>query len=169
MPDYQVNDNGIDFPSRTTDPSSPGEGTMWHRSDINKFRYHLNGVIYEFPGVANSLIQNIITPPTLTATADDYNPTGFDTCDIIRQDIDTNNRQITGLVAPPAGVNRVVGINNIGPAGDDIRFMHNDAGSVAANRFLLRDNGNRSIRPNETAWFWYDHVDSRWKPFNRIG
>lgn len=111
----------------------------------------------------------IITPATLTATTDDYNPTGFATCNMIRQDIDANNRQITGFVAPSAGVNRIIRINNINTSGFDLRFQHNDAGSAVANRLLLRDDANKTIKPNETAIFWYDHTSSRWRAYNRIG
>jgi len=111
----------------------------------------------------------IITPTTLTATTDDYNPTGFATCNMIRQDINANNRQITGFVAPSVGVNRIIRINNINTSGFDLRFQNNDAGSAVANRLLLRDDANKSIKPNETAIFWYDHTSSRWRAYNRIG
>ena len=111
----------------------------------------------------------IITPPTLTGNVDDYNPTGFSTCSIIRLDIDANNREITGFVAPAAGVNRIITVCNINAGIDDIKFKENDASSVAANRILLRDNGDKAIKANETAIFWYDHTSARWRPYNRIG
>lgn len=111
----------------------------------------------------------IITPATLTATANDYAPTGYETSDILRQEIDANNREITGLVAPAVGVNRIIGICNINTSGNDLRFTNNDAGSLIENRFLLRDDADRSLKPNETAFFWYDHTSSKWRPCGRIG
>ena len=120
-------------------------------------------------GGVDQITGTIITPSTLTATANDYSPTGFATTNMIRQDIDANNREITGFVAPSAGVNRIIRINNINASGFDLRFQHNDAGSVAANRFYLRDDANKAIKPNETAAFWYDHTSSRWRPYNRVG
>jgi len=111
----------------------------------------------------------IITPPTLTATADDYNPTGFATTNMIRQDIDANQRQITGFPAPAAGVNRVIRINNINTGGFDLRLMHNNAGSLAANRILLRDDNDKDIKPNETGALWYDHTSLRWRAYTRVG
>jgi len=122
--------------------------------------------------ISNGVIpsaENQITPPVLTATANNYNPAGFSTANIVRQNINNNNREITGFVAPAVGVNRIFGISNINTSGDDIRFKHNDAGSVAANRILLRDDSQKSIKPNETALFWYDHTSSRWRPYNRVG
>ncbi len=111
----------------------------------------------------------IITPPTLTATADNYNPTGFSTANMIRQDINANNREISGFLAPSAGVNRIIRINNLSTSGFDLRFLNNNSGSVAANRILVRDSANKSIKPNETAAFWYDHTSLRWRPYNRTG
>ncbi len=111
---------------------------------------------------------SIITPPTLTATANNYNPTGFATANMIRQDINANNRQITGFVAPALGVDRIIMINNINTASNDIRFVNNSASSIAQNRILLRDNGSRSLRPNQTVMFWYDHISQRWRSLNRM-
>jgi hypothetical protein len=115
-------------------------------------------------------IQGIITNPTLNANVDNWNPSGYSqTTDIIRVDINANNREIRGLISPNPGINRIVGITNINLTGNDIRFINNAATSLAPNRFLLRDNTQKSIKPNETALFWYDHTSQRWRPYNRIG
>lgn len=111
---------------------------------------------------------SIITPPTLTATANNYNPTGFATANMIRQDVNINNRQITGFVAPVLGVDRIIMINNINTSSQDIRFVNNSASSIAENRLLLRDSGSRSLKPNQTAMFWYDHISQRWRSLNRM-
>jgi len=111
---------------------------------------------------------NIITPPTLNSDQDDYNPTGFSTCNMIRQQIN-GDRVITGFEAPAAGVNRIFAITNLSTS-DNIKFKNNDSSSSAANRLLLRDNGpDKSLKENETGIFWYDHISSRWRPYNRIG
>lgn len=112
---------------------------------------------------------NVIDAGILLLNINDWNPTGFDTADIIKVDIAANNTEITGMAAPPSGVNRVLAISNNNTASLDIRFTHNDANSLAANRYLLRDNSQKSLKPNETAQFWYDHDVQRWKPFNRVG
>ena len=120
------------------------------------------------PDGLNKVTGPIISPPVLTADVDDYNPTGFTTANMIRQDTD-NDHDITGMVAPPAGVNRIVIFSNISATGDRLGFAHNDVGSIPANRFLLRDDGDRQVRVNESAAFWYDHISQRWRPLNRIG
>jgi hypothetical protein len=111
----------------------------------------------------------IITPATLTANVFDYDPTGFADANMIRQDLDANNRCIGGFVAPASGVNRTIKINNISTSGFDLKFFHENGASAAANRLLMRDELDKSIKPNETAEFWYDHISLRWRPLNRIG
>lgn len=142
--------------------------------DMTKIIYDTTGVSADCFDKANEIgleqiTGGIITPAQLTGNIDNYNPTGFSTCNLIRQEIDSNNREITGFLAPAVGVNRIIKINNISSAGRDLKFTNNDAASLAENRFLLRDNGDRTIRPNETGEFYYDHVQSRWISLNRIG
>jgi hypothetical protein len=115
-------------------------------------------------------IQSIITAPTITSDQDNYSPAGFDDdTDLIRVDVDANNRSISGIPAPPLGVFRILGIKNINTASLDLRFEHNNAGSLPENRFLCRDNNSKSIKPNDMALWFYDHNVERWTPFNRIG
>jgi len=129
-----------------------------------------------FTGLNQYNEQNIITPASLAADVNNYDPVDntvpsktFDTANLILQEVDSNNTDITGFVAPPSGVWRIIDVQNISAAGIDIRFQHNNGGSDPENRLLLRDNGNRSIRPNETASFFYDHNALRWRARNRIG
>lgn len=154
-------------------------------TDWNTFNNKGNGDMlastYDSTGQANDVYDyanalgvtqitgTIITPSTLTATADNYQPFGFSTTNMIRQDIDANRRQISGFAAPSVGVNRVIRINNINTSGYDIQFLHNNSGSIAANRLLLRDDADKNLKPNETAAFWYDHTSIRYRAFNRIG
>jgi len=116
------------------------------------------------------LVQNVLTAATLTSNVNNWNPTGFNAnTDMIRVNVNANNRAITGIVAPAAGVNRILAVKNINTASLDIRFVHNSSNSLPQNRFLVRDNNTKSIKPNETALWFYDHIVNRWTPFNRIG
>ena len=111
---------------------------------------------------------NIITPAQLASDQDNYNPPGFGSCNLIRQDIN-GQRIITGFVAPAAGVNRIFAITNISGS-SELKFKNNDSSSTAANRLLLRDNGpDKSLKENETAVFYYDHTSNRWRVYNRVG
>jgi len=149
-------------------PTPTGTGDMLAAT------YDPTGVAADVYDYANALgitqiTDDIITAPTLTGNVDNWNPTGFADANMIRVDVDANNREITGMIAPSAGVNRIVRINNLNSGSFDLKFKENDASSDAANRFLLRDNGDKAIKPNETAAFWYDHTSLRWRPLNRIG
>lgn len=145
-------------------PSQDNEWTIQDRA-VDKF-----AGVKDLPISKGLLIQNVITAATLTGNVDDWSPTGFnDETDLIRVDVDANNRAITGLVAPEIGLNRIVAIKNLNQSGNDLRFSNNNAGSLAENRFLCRDGNNKSIKPNEMALWFYDHIQQRWTPFNRIG
>lgn len=110
----------------------------------------------------------IITPPILNSNQHNYAPSGFDTCNLIRQEV-SGDRTITGFQAPPAGVRRVIRIQNIDTS-SDIKFKNNSPSSTSANRLLIRDNGpDKSIKENEIAEFWYDHDNSRWRVYGRFG
>jgi hypothetical protein len=110
----------------------------------------------------------IITPPILNSDQNNYSPSGFETCNLIRQEIN-GDRIITGFQAPPAGVRRIIRIQNIDTS-SNIKFKNNSSSSTSANRLLIRDNGpDKSIKENEIAEFWYDHDDNRWRVYGRVG
>jgi len=100
------------------------------------------------------------TTPTITNAI--HNVTN-----VYRVDPDATGHEISGILAPPTGVNRVIHISNVHVT-NDIKFMDDNSGT-AANGILLRDSADKSIKGNETASFWYDHVVSKWKVFNRVG
>ena len=70
----------------------------------------------------NQITDGIITPAQLNSDQDDYSPTGFSTCNLIRQDIN-GDRVITGFVAPAAGVNRIFCIANLSGS-NNIKFKN---------------------------------------------
>jgi len=114
-------------------------------------------------------INVITTEPQITGDIDNWNPTDLATTNLIRVDTNANNHEISGIVAPvPIGEKQVISITNLSQ-NRDIKFMHNNASSAPANRFLLRDANNKSIKPNETAQFMYDVTLGRWMPLNRVG
>lgn len=117
-------------------------------------------------------VSNIITPAQLTTDVDDYNPTGLSTCNVIRQDVSTSI-EISGIVAPSAGVNKVIWFCSITTANRNIKFMNNSASSAVGNRFFLRDNGNKDLKEGECVGLWYDHDgdggNGCWRPLTRLG
>jgi len=136
------------------------------------------GTLYEVSGSDGRVteilenLQNIITPTQLTTDVDDYNPTGLSTCNVIRQDVSTSI-EISGIVAPSAGVNKVIWFCSITTANRNIKFMNNSASSSVGNRFFLRDGANKDLKEQECAGLWYDHDGDSgngcWRPLTRLG
>lgn len=154
MSNYNVTDNGIDFPSRTSDPSTLVEGTMWHRSDLNEFHGYLNGSVQSINFDSGSLTtfsagiafgsSASLTPPTITGDTDDYNPTGFIVSGTIAVSLlllsSNNDLDLRGLMAPPDGKENIIYIDNVGTK--KIKLKKEDGSSSAANRFDFKDDWN---------------------------
>lgn len=98
---------------------------------------------------------------TITADEDDYEPTGWAAATHIRATLTGGNWSITGA-APATGtdafVKTIVNISSFA-----ITLTDSDAGSAAANRFLLPGNLDFSIGPNESATIFYDATSTRWR------
>jgi len=102
----------------------------------------------------------VISPAQITATQNDYNPTGAGSASVLRVNSDTL-RTITGFSGGASG--RVVTFINIGSF--SINFTNEDAGSTAANRFKLNI-PTITIPTNGAISFWYDTAQSRWVGFS---
>lgn len=92
----------------------------------------------------------------------------FDTYNLIRIDTSVNDVYVTGIVAPSSGVNRIIHLSNADNT-NDIYFPDDSSSSTSINRLRLKDGVGKELKGNETASFWYDHIDSRWKVFNKVG
>ena len=103
---------------------------------------------------------------TLTGNTHNFNPTGFGACNYLRLDM-SSDRELTGFIAPPAGVDRIIRGVNI--SDKKIKFQNNDSGSTAANRLLLKEYANKDCKKGEAFAFKYDHISNRWRPLVRIG
>jgi len=93
-----------------------------------------------------------------SGSIDDYNLGNFNVHFI---NPGNSDRPFSGMVAPPAGVNRIVTIINSGTNGK-IKFENNNNSSVAANRILLADNNNFDLPRGGSVQYIYKHSSSRW-------
>ncbi len=98
-----------------------------------------------------------VTPPQITANQNNYNPTGFANCAVLRLDSDAA-RTITGIAGGAAG--RILIIENIGSF--DITLAHASASSTAANRFSLPDSVDLVVPLTRSIPLFYDATTSRW-------
>ncbi len=139
--------------------------------DMTKAIYdpdNVNSNAFDYENFKGLLIvlDDILTPPTITGTEDDYNPTGFETANLLRIDL-TSNEDVTGFEKPPAGVNRIVFFQNI--SNFKWKIKNNDPGSIPENRVLNKDYNDKELKKGETGAYWYDHISNRWRPYTRIG
>lgn len=100
-------------------------------------------------------VRGIISPSQITSDQDNYNPTGWDTADIVRLDFDTNGRAITGFTSWTNG--RPKTIVNISANYGYIPCEHPD--STAGNRVL--GTCDHIVPPYGTLVLEYDSTSSR--------
>jgi|SRR3990167_4720362 len=101
------------------------------------------------------------TAPSETISADqnDWNPSGLATAQIIRISAVGATRTITGIVAQPAGT--FLYLINVG--NETITLAHQSASSVAANRLICPNVGNRNLTVRFGALAVYMSADARWR------
>lgn len=99
----------------------------------------------------------IITPTTINADQNDYEPAGLQTATVMRLETDAS-RNITGIRALSTG-NRTMKIFNIGAF--DLVLKNEDAASVAANRLALGI--DMTLAANEGCTLFYDNASARWR------
>jgi hypothetical protein len=104
--------------------------------------------------------QGAITPAQITADVDDYAPTGHSTAALVLLDSNSSNNDISGWSASASVLLKT--LVNIGSA--PIRIEHENAGSVAANRFICPDSVDYILAPGEAVAIYY-HGGSvnRWR------
>jgi len=104
-----------------------------------------------------------ITPTALSATQNNYNPTGWDSATVMRLEASGANRTITGLAGGADG--RIAVLINIGST-YVISLQDESGSSTAANRFALPVPSATlmNIHPGATVILEYDATTSRWRP-----
>lgn len=101
----------------------------------------------------------VISPAAIGSTTNNWAPTGFATCSVIR--ISTSaSFDLTGLAGGAAG--RTVSLVNLSVT-DTVTLQHADAGSSAANQFILPNTFDYALGPRETITLWYDDTTSVWR------
>jgi len=115
----------------------------------------LSGATTLSGGVSGATILNGITSPSqITATQNDYNPTGLSTTSVLRINSDAR-RSITGLAGGATG--RTLQVHNVGTF--PILFKFEDAGSSTGNRFTF----GHTLSGGHTLSLIYDGTAPRWR------
>lgn len=104
----------------------------------------------------------VISPVAIGGgTTQNYAPTGLAGAAVIRQDVSAAHA-LGGLTGGSVG--RIIVLMNI--ATDPLFTLtlnHEDAGSTAANQFVLPDGDDLVVRAGECITLHYDSTSSRWR------
>ena len=97
------------------------------------------------------------------ATEDDYDPgSGWPNVNVLRLTPFAGGTVLTGLDSSAGARGQLVLVCNIGST-DAIEVNHEDASSLADNRFLNESDAMVQIRPNGSRLIWYDGDSMRWR------
>jgi hypothetical protein len=108
------------------------------------------------------LVQGSFSSTLAAATTNDLNPWSGLFGNFLRLDSSVGAAQLNGITRQIVGVAHQLIIANVDTT-DTITLGHDNAGSTAANRFLLSGNANLALAPNAIAWCLYDPSSSRWR------
>lgn len=100
---------------------------------------------------------NVISPPQITAAADDWNPSGLSTASAVRLSGDNQFRIISGISS--SGTARTLTLTNIGTFAVLLAKEH--PSSTATNRFNIAF--DLPIYPGQSITLVYDITSTRWK------
>jgi len=99
--------------------------------------------------------------PQVVSMSSDKDNLGV-TSNIVNLTASSQDRRITGIVAPPAGVNRVICFMNTSSS-FRIKFVHQSGSSLANNRIVLRGNaGTRNLLALQVGFAIYNHSINKW-------
>jgi hypothetical protein len=114
-----------------------------------------NGGPYDF--TSSVKFSGIISPTSLSADANNWNPSGLSTANRIRVS-GTAARNITGILATNND-NLWFSLHNVGSY--NITLKDESSSSTDINRFALY--GDIILHPDESVILWYDSVTNRWR------
>jgi hypothetical protein len=103
-----------------------------------------------------------ITAAQLTADTDDWNPADVAVATVIRMSADAP-RNLTGIVSSAVVASgKAKKLINVGLF--PITLQDQDAGSAAANQFLLLGGtGDITLQPGDALDIYYDDTDGKWR------
>ena len=148
----KLNLNGLDMNSEGMDATMYDPNSV--QDDVFDYANFLG--TFQVPGTAQTV--NLSSDiDNLTATAN-----------IVNLTTSSNDRRITGIEAPPSGVNRIIFFYNQSTQ-YRIKFVNQSGSSTAENRIVLRSQaGTRNLLQQQMAIVSYNHLMSRWF-VSRIG
>lgn len=151
------------YMNSTTGNLSVDGGDIAGGGDMLESTYDPNSVQDDAFDYGNFLgtfqIKGPSTSVNLSSDLNNVNVNGFN---IVNLSSGSQDRRITGIVAPSSGVNRVICFFNTN-SNFRIKFVHQSGSSSANNRIVLRgQSGTRNLLQFQQAFAIYNHVINKW-------
>lgn len=140
----------------SSDVSTNGSNHVLKAEDEAPFLWKMGGPSQVAMGKLG--VTNAISPTQLTATVQNWAPTGLASAGVIRIAASAA-WSIGGIVAGQPG--DTITLCNI--SAFTITLVHGDVGSTAANEILCPGNANLALGLSSAATLWYDGTSSRWR------
>lgn len=124
--------------------------------------------LWKPPSVSDALVVDWrnLKSIDITAKTNNYNDTAFKSLSGWRIDLSAGKQDLTGIVNTVGGTQaKIIFNDSIGGAENNLKLKHEDASSLAANRFALPEATDFDLFPGDGYWIIYDTVRSRWIVF----
>jgi hypothetical protein len=159
-----LSDQGGLYMNSTTGNLSVDGGDIAGGGDMLESTYDPNSVQDDAFDYGNFLgtfqIKGSSTTVNLTSDVDNLD---VDDYNIVNITSGSQGRRITGIKAPPAGVNRVIYFFNISSSFRSA-FVHQSGSSLVNNRIVLRSSaGTRNLQPYQLGIAIYNHTINKWQ------
>jgi len=138
--------------------TAPATGLLVFDTNTNTFWFFNGATWIELGAGGGPAGPSVISPPQITATAHNYNPSGFADATVVRLSGDNGIRAITGLNAETSGEEKtLVNVGNY-----PLYLAPEHSSSSAANRIAYIE--EVMIPPGLSCRMVYDGVSARWRP-----
>lgn len=102
---------------------------------------------------------NVISPPSISAQADNYAPTNWSTADVVRLVL-VSSQTITGFSASATTTRKlIINYDNL----DTLTLAHLSGSSLAANQISCPNGANVALAPGCMCWVIYDATSAVWR------
>lgn len=164
--DHQANEiQNISLEKLSGDPAG-FEGRIYANTTTFAVRRYLNGAWADVAGALTGklVLGGILTPAApLSGTVNNYTTANLADSNIIRVVTNGADVLLTGIDSTGIENGQLLVLMNIDSV-KKITLQDNDAGSLAANRFLI--GANIAVLKEKSIALWYDGASSRWRKFN---
>ena len=147
-----------------TTPFTAVAGTIYTAAQHNTYSRDDLLYLYGNQGIFDNAARfnNVITP-TLSASQNNWNPTGLSTANRIRLNPSVGTLDLTGLTAQADGT--AIFLYNVNTGANVVVIKTESGSSTSTNRFTNPGAADVPMNPKDSALALYDTTNARWQMF----